>query len=73
MMELVESALPGRFLGGVVQGFVLGLPKGWAIHFGGVESRLASLSLPFQRSKVSFGDGFAACGRRDQKTMISFA
>ncbi len=75
MMELVEKVRSqGDSLGGVVQGFVLGLPKGLGDPiFGGVESRLASLFFAIPAVKgVSFGDGFAACGRRGSENNDQF-
>ena len=75
MIRLVENVRrQGDSLGGVVQCIVLGLPAGLGDPiFGGVESRLASLLYGIPAVKaVSFGDGFAACGRKGSENNDSF-
>lgn len=67
MAEAVEKArMQTDSVGGIVQGFVLGLPAGIGDPmFGGVEPVLASLLYGIPAVKaVTFGDGFEACRRR---------
>ncbi len=75
MVALVERVgSQGDSLGGVVQCLALGLPAGLGDPiFGGVESRLASLLYGIPAVKgVSFGDGFAVCGRRGSENNDAF-
>lgn len=67
MVALVEKVnSQGDSLGGVIQCLALGVPAGLGDPiFGGAESRLSSLLFGIPAVKgVSFGDGFAVCGRR---------
>ena len=64
----------GDSLGGMVQAFVLGLPPGLGDSiFGGVESRAAAILYGIPAVKgVSFGAGFAVCGRRGSENNDPF-
>jgi chorismate synthase len=75
MITLVEDVRSrGDSLGGIAQGFVMGLPAGLGDPiFGGVESRLASLLYGIPAVKgVSFGDGFAVCRRTGSQNNDSY-
>jgi chorismate synthase len=75
MIAAIEATREARdSLGGMVQAFVLGLPPGLGDSiFGGVESRAAAILYGIPAVKgVSFGAGFAVCGRRGSENNDPF-